>query len=125
MANIRQPLVWCDNSGAIFLASNSVYHGRTKHIEIDIYFVQDKVKDGELEVRYVPTQDQVVDIMTKPLSRHLFEHMVCKLNIISRHSRLWGDIRYNNQSNNDYDNNNSNQSLANLTYSNAMAEFQK
>ncbi|KAL2531564.1 Sugar transport protein 1 [Abeliophyllum distichum] len=50
------------------LASNPVYHPRTKHIELDVHFIRDKVLAKELEVRYVPTTDQIADLMTKEMS---------------------------------------------------------
>lgn len=43
------PIIWCDNSGANALASNPIHHGRTKHIEIDVHFIRDKVKNNEIE----------------------------------------------------------------------------
>ena len=46
------PTVWCDNMSAGALASNPVYHARTKHIELDIHFVRDRVLANLLEVRY-------------------------------------------------------------------------
>lgn len=39
----QTPITWCDNMGASALAMNPVYHARTKHIELDIHFVRDKV----------------------------------------------------------------------------------
>lgn len=77
----RAPIIWCDNNGAISLAINLVYHGRTEHIEIDMHFIREKVKKKDLEVRYVPTQEQLADMMTKPLSGHFFKYMVNKLSI--------------------------------------------
>lgn len=44
----KATLVYCDNVRAIFLSGNSIQHQRTKHIEIDIYFVQEKVARGEV-----------------------------------------------------------------------------
>ena len=58
------PITWCDNMGASALASNPVYHARTKHIELDVHFIRDKVLAKELEIRYVPTSDQVADCLT-------------------------------------------------------------
>ena len=50
------------------LAANPVLHARTKHIELDLYFVR-KVLQKKLEIRQVPSQDQVVNVFTKATSR--------------------------------------------------------
>uniref|UniRef100_A0A803PBI7 Reverse transcriptase Ty1/copia-type domain-containing protein n=1 Tax=Cannabis sativa TaxID=3483 RepID=A0A803PBI7_CANSA len=62
------PVIWCDNLSASALASNPIYHARTKHIEMDLHFVSDKVLDKKLEIRYVPSHDQIVDCLTKGLT---------------------------------------------------------
>lgn len=49
-----KPILWCDNLSANALAANPVFHARTKHIEIDVHFVQDQVLRGRLDIRYVP-----------------------------------------------------------------------
>jgi len=46
-----------------------VFHGWTKHIELDVHFIQEKVEKGEIEIRYVPTEYQVADILMKGLSK--------------------------------------------------------
>lgn len=69
-------LLWCDNEGAIKLAFSPVFHARTKHIEIDVHFLREKIQNQDLDVRYVPTQDQQADIFTKPLSPTQF-HGLC------------------------------------------------
>ena len=65
------------------LASNHVLHARTKHIELDIHFVHDKVLAKEIELRHVPSMDQIADIFTKPLGRKSFEKLRSKLGITS------------------------------------------
>ena len=62
------PIIWCDNMGANMLSSNPVFHKRTKHIEVDTHFNREKVEAKQLEVRFVPTKEQVADVLTKPLS---------------------------------------------------------
>ncbi|KAL5775315.1 hypothetical protein ACOSP7_012872 [Xanthoceras sorbifolium] len=61
------PTIWCDNLSTIAMASNPVLHARTKHIELDLYFVRDKVVQGAIQVNHVPTIDQLADIFTKAL----------------------------------------------------------
>ena len=75
------PIIWSDNIGAGLMTMNPVFHSRTKHIEIDVHFVREKVEAKELEVRYVPTEFQVADLFTKPLATNRFEILKNKLNL--------------------------------------------
>ena len=74
-------VIWCDNTGAASLASNPVFHARTKHIEVDVHFIREKVAQKVVEVRYVPTTEQVADMFTKPLTIPHFAFLSSKLNI--------------------------------------------
>ena len=88
------PVIWVDNMSAIALASNLVLHARTKHIELDMHFVCDKVLNKELELRHVPTADQIANIFTKPLSHQPFVKLTERLGIVSLASlRLRGRVR--------------------------------
>ncbi|GKB99341.1 ribonuclease H-like domain-containing protein [Tanacetum coccineum] len=51
-------LVFSDNVSAVYLSSNPVQHQRTKHIDIDIHFVQDLVAAGQVRVLHVPSRYQ-------------------------------------------------------------------
>jgi hypothetical protein len=66
-------VVYCDNVSAVYMTANPVHHRRTKHIEIDIHFVREKVALGEVRVLHVPSKYQFADIMTKGLPIQLFE----------------------------------------------------
>lgn len=59
------PTMWCENIGAIALASNPIFHARTKHDEIDYHFIREKVMIQDLLVKFISTQDQLADICTK------------------------------------------------------------
>jgi len=65
-------VVYYDNVSAIYMTANPVHHRRTKHIEIDIHFVREKVALGQIRVLHVPSAHQFADIMTKGLPVQLF-----------------------------------------------------
>ena len=65
-------IVYCDNVSAVYMTTNPVHHNRTKHIEIDIHFVREKVALGQIRVLHVPSSHQYANIMTKGLPVQLF-----------------------------------------------------
>ena len=72
--SISQPLVlWSDNLGAQALACNPVYHARTKHIELDVHFIKNLISKHKIQVRHVPTESQIADVLTKPLPLDRFD----------------------------------------------------
>jgi hypothetical protein len=77
----RATIVYCDNISAVYLSSNPVLHQRTKHVEIDLHFVRDKVALGEARILHVPTGSQYADIFTKGLPTSVFEEFRTSLNI--------------------------------------------
>ena len=87
------PVLWCDNMGAISLAENPVFHARTKHIEIDVHFVREKVLSKEVDVRFVPSEEQVADLFTKALSVSSFDHFKDKLVLDKSKLSLRGDVK--------------------------------
>jgi hypothetical protein len=79
----RCTLVYCDNIIAVYLSTNPVQHQRTKHVEIDLHFIREKVTIGQVRVLHVPTTSQFVDIFTKGLSSSVFNEFWYSLNICS------------------------------------------
>lgn len=64
--------IMCDNSSTIKLSKNPVFHGRSKHIRVRFHFLRDLTKDGTVELMHCGTQDQLADILTKPLKLDAF-----------------------------------------------------
>uniref|UniRef100_A0ACD5XWM9 Uncharacterized protein n=1 Tax=Avena sativa TaxID=4498 RepID=A0ACD5XWM9_AVESA len=73
--------LWCDNMGATYLSANPIFHARTKHIEIDFHFVRERVANKQLEIRFIPSSDQVADGFTKALPARQFEEFKHNLNL--------------------------------------------
>ena len=79
----RATLVYCDNISAVYLSTNPVHHQRTKHVEIDLHFVRERVALGAVRVLHVPTSLQYADIFTKGLPTAVFINFRSSLNIRS------------------------------------------
>jgi hypothetical protein len=58
-----------DNKYAIALAKNPVFHDRSKHIKIKEHFIRDCIEEGSIRTEYIPTADQLADILTKALGK--------------------------------------------------------
>jgi len=91
----------CDNIGATYLTANPLYHARTKHIEIDYHFVRDTVVKKTLDVWFISGQDQLADILTKPLAAARFIILKSNLNVQLPTSSLRGRIGSNDLSTSD------------------------
>jgi histone deacetylase 1/2 len=78
---MQTPCLWCDNLGATYLSANLVFHARAKHIEIDFHFVRERVLSKKLEIRFIPSKDQVADGFTKPLPVKSFTEFRNNLNL--------------------------------------------
>lgn len=70
-----------DNQGSIALAKNPVFHARTKHIDIQHHYIRDEIKEGRIELTYIPTEDMVADGLTKPLSHVKFHRFIEQLRL--------------------------------------------
>jgi len=66
----------CDNQGAIVFVKDNKFHARTKHIDIRYHFIREAVEDNKVEIQYIPTNDNVADIFTKPLGKAKFDCFV-------------------------------------------------
>jgi hypothetical protein len=79
--------IMCDNSSTIKLSKNPVMHGRSKHIDVRFHFLRNLTKMGTIELVHCGSQDQITDIMTKPLKLEVFQKLrklmgVCEISVI-------------------------------------------
>ena len=73
------PTIWYDNLSALALASNPVFHARTKHVEVDYHFIREKVTNRDIQLHHISTNDQLADLLTKGLSSPRFTLLWSKL----------------------------------------------
>ncbi|CAM8904112.1 unnamed protein product [Rhodiola kirilowii] len=65
--------LYCDNMSAISISKDPVQHSRTKHIDIRHHLIRELVEDKLISLFHMPTEKQLVDILTKPLDAERFE----------------------------------------------------
>lgn len=73
--------MFCDNSSTIKLSKNPVLHGRCKHIDVRFHFLRDLAKEGTVELVFCGSQEQVANVMTKPLKLDVFQRLRCMLGV--------------------------------------------
>ena len=71
-----------DNKSAIALMKNPVFHDRSKHIQTRYHFIRQCVDNGDINVQFVRTKDQLSDIMTKALGRVQFQELRRRIGIV-------------------------------------------
>jgi len=74
--------MFCDNSSTIKLSKNPVLHGRSKHIDVRFHFLRNLVIGGIIDVIHCNSQNQIADIMTKPLKTETFQRLRRELGVI-------------------------------------------
>lgn len=79
--------IFCDNKAAIAMTRNPAFHSRTKHIDIHFHFICDLTSEGIIELKYCPTNDQVVDVFTKALSQAKHDYFRQKLSVCKLRAR--------------------------------------
>ena len=76
------PVIYCNNISATYLCANPIFHSRMKHIAINFHIVKYQVAKKELRVVHVHTSYQLVDFLTKPLTRTSFTSHHSKLGVL-------------------------------------------
>jgi hypothetical protein len=73
--------IHCDNTSAISVSKNHVFHSKTKHIPIKYNFLREQVTNIVVSLHYIPSIEHIVDIFTKPLDKTQFEYLCQKLGV--------------------------------------------
>jgi transcriptional accessory protein Tex/SPT6 len=77
------PVLKVDNKSAIDLSKNPVHHDRTKHIDTRFHYIRECVDRRKIILEQITTQDQLADILTKPLDRVKFQHLRDRIGVVN------------------------------------------
>ena len=66
--------IYYDNQSCVKLSENPMFHDKSKHIEIKYYYIKDMVQRGGVKLQYVMMEEQIADVLMKPLARVKFEY---------------------------------------------------
>ena len=65
-------MIYYDNQSCIKLSENPIFHDKSKHIDIRYHIIHDGIQKGAVKLQYISTDEQVADILTKPLEKGKF-----------------------------------------------------
>jgi hypothetical protein len=78
-----RPLLRVDNKSTISLVKNPLHHDRSKHIDTRFHLIREYANSGQIEVKFIRTEEQLRDILTKPLGKKKFNELCMKIGLQS------------------------------------------
>lgn len=74
--------IFCDNKSAICIAINNSYSARTKHVDIKAKFIQEKITNGEITLKYINSDNMLADALTKAVNAHKINLFLNEIGLI-------------------------------------------
>ena len=74
--------IYCNNQICVKLSKNLMFHDKLKHIEIKYHYIMDMVQKGVVKLQYVAIDEQIADVLMKPLARVKFEYFRENLGVL-------------------------------------------
>ncbi|PLW34986.1 hypothetical protein PCANC_19777 [Puccinia coronata f. sp. avenae] len=81
--HVATPTLMCDNDAAVKISQDNSANKRTRHSERKVFYVNEQIHRRRLDIEWVPSQQQLADIMTKALGPLPFERILACLNMSS------------------------------------------
>ena len=75
-----------DNNSSIALAQSTQGHSRAKHIDIRHHYIRERVQEGDIDVRHIPSSENLADICTKPLPRAAHSYLINLMGLMGQRS---------------------------------------
>jgi hypothetical protein len=88
-SEIGPTIVAEDNQGAITYCESMDRAGRMKHIDVKYFWIREHITDGVIQLAYIPTTENVADIMTKTLGGKLLKNHRASMGLVSFLKRKW------------------------------------
>ncbi|KAA3466865.1 Copia protein [Gossypium australe] len=85
--DLKMVIVWCDDTISINISKNPVQHSRTKHIDIRHHFVRELTENGDVELKVISTQDQLIELFIKPLDTTRFEDFRSSISVCQKNMK--------------------------------------
>ena len=82
----------CDNQATIFIAGNSTFHERMKHMKSDCHYIRDKVMSGVISTPHVASSHQLANVFTKILAWISYDATCTKLGMFDLYAPDWGRV---------------------------------